>query len=112
MSHILEVSHQQAIQGLAAKGWSVRRIARTLGINRRTVQRYASAVAPKCTTKVTTGPEAAPDSKCTTQVTTGSAAPPPAPDDPKCTTPAQVTSGSRSLCGALREVILPMLELG
>ncbi len=47
MSNILEVSQQQAIQGLAAKGWSVRRIARTLGINRRTVQRYAGAAAPK-----------------------------------------------------------------
>ena len=33
-----------AIQALIAKGWSVRRIARTLGINRRTVKRYTAAV--------------------------------------------------------------------
>jgi DNA invertase Pin-like site-specific DNA recombinase len=46
MSNILEVPQQQAIQALIAKGWSVRRIARTLGINRRTVKRYADA-APK-----------------------------------------------------------------
>jgi IS30 family transposase len=32
MSNILEVPQQQAIQALIAKGWSVRRIARTLGI--------------------------------------------------------------------------------
>ena len=84
MSHILEVSQQQVIQGLAAKGWSVRRIARTLSINRRTVQRYAGAAAPKCTSEVTTGPQPPPDSKCTTQVTTGSEAPQAAPDA-KCT---------------------------
>ncbi|MBJ7327751.1 MAG: IS21 family transposase [Chthoniobacterales bacterium] len=131
MSNILEVSHQQLIQGLAAKGWSVRQIARTLSLNRRTVHRYADAAVPKCTTEVTTGPEAppdpkyttevttgpeiapdVPDSKCTTQVTTGSAAPPPPPDDPKCTTPPQVTTGPRSVCGAFEEVILPMLEIG
>ena len=43
MSNILEVPQQQAIQSLVAKGWSVRQIARTLGINRRTVKRYAAA---------------------------------------------------------------------
>ena len=110
MSNILEVSQQQVIQGLAAEGWSVRRIARTLSLNRRTVQRYAGAAAPKCTTKVTTGSGAAPDPKCTTKVTTGSAAPP--PPDSKCTTPPQVSTGTRSLCGAFGEVIAPMLELG
>ncbi|MDP3850314.1 MAG: helix-turn-helix domain-containing protein, partial [Luteolibacter sp.] len=89
MSNILEVPQQQAIQALIAKGWSVRRIARTLGINRRTVKRYAAAA-----------------SKCTTEVIAGSVP----PDGPKCTT--QVISGSRSLCGGLREVIAPMLELG
>ena len=90
MSNILEVSQQQAIQALAAKGWSGHRIARTLGINRRTVKRYASGAG----------------SKCTSEVTTGSGP----PDEPKCTT--EVTTGSRSLCGAFREVIVPMLELG
>jgi len=50
MSNILEVSQQQAIQALIVRNWSIRRIARTLGVNRRTVQRYASAVPPKRTT--------------------------------------------------------------
>jgi transposase len=122
MSNILEVPQQQAIQALIAKGWSVRLIASTLGINRRTVKRYAARVAPKCTTEVTTGPAPPDGPKCTTQVTTGSSP----PDEPKCTTQVttgsslpdeskcttEVTTGSRSLCGGLHETIDPMLELG
>ncbi len=90
MSNILEVPQQQAIQSLIAKGWSVRLIARSLGINRRTVKRYASVATPKCTTQVTTGSGL--------------------PGEPKRTT--QVTTGSRSLCDGFREIIAPMLELG
>jgi transposase len=45
MSNVLKVSHQETIRSLHEKGWSERRIARELGINRRTVNRYAS----KCT---------------------------------------------------------------
>ena len=124
MSNILEVSQQQAIQALIVRNWSIRRIARTLGVNRRTVQRYADAAASKCTTKVIAGSDAADASKCTTKVITGSDAADaskctteviagPEPWDPsKCTTPSEVITGSRSLCGALREVIAPMLELG
>ena len=104
MSNILEVPQQQAIQALIAKGWSVRHIARTLGINRRTVKRYAAT--PKCTTEVITGSVSSGGPKCTTQVITGSVS----PDESKCTT--QVIAGSRSLCGAFQEVIEPMLELG
>ena len=105
MSNILEVPQQQAIQVLIAKGWSVRHIARTLGINRRTVKRYADA-APKCTTQVITGSASPGVPKCTTEVIAGSVP----PDKPKCTT--EVITGSRSLCGAFQEVIAPMLELG
>jgi IS30 family transposase len=36
----LKVAKQNAIIGLAAKGWSHRRIARELGIHRKTVKRY------------------------------------------------------------------------
>jgi transposase len=106
MSNILEVPHQHTIQGLITNGWSIRRIARTLGINRRTVKRYAAVAAPKCTTEVATGSVPPDESKCTTQVTTG----PAPPDESKCTT--EVTTGSRSLCGGSRDVIAPMLELG
>jgi transposase len=124
MSNILEVSQQQVIQALIVRNWSIRRIARTLGVNRRTVQRYADAAASKCTTKVIAGSDAADASKCTTKVITGSDAADaskctteviagPEPWDPsKCTTQTPVIAGSRSLCGALREVIAPMLELG
>ena len=108
MSNILEVPQQHAIQSLIAKRWSVRRIARSLGVNRRTVQRYAGAAASKCTTKVIAGTEGAARSKCTTEVIAG----PEAGDPSKCTIPSKVIAGSRSLCGAFREVILPMLELG
>jgi predicted transcriptional regulator len=83
------VPQQQAIQALIVRGWSVRRIAHTLGINRRTVKRYAAA-APKCTTVVIIGSVP--------------------PDRPKCAT--EVIAGSRSLCGDLQEVIAPMPELG
>ena len=38
MSNVLKVSHQEAICSLYQKGWSQRRIARELGINRRTDQ--------------------------------------------------------------------------
>lgn len=106
MSNILEVPQQHAIQALIAKRWSLRHIARTLGINRRTVKRYAAATAPKCTTEVTTGSGPPDEPKCTTEVTTGDAC----PDESKCTT--KVTTGSRSLCGGLQEVISPMLEGG
>jgi transposase len=106
MSNILEVPHQHAIQALIAKGWSVRHIARTLGVNRRTVKRYADASAPKCTTEVIAGPVPPEEAKCTTEVIAG----PVPPDGSKCTT--EVIAGSRSLCAGFREVIAPMLELG
>lgn len=108
MSNILEMPQQHAIQSLIAKGWSVRRIARTLGLNRRTVQRYSDAGNPKCTTQVIAGSVPPGESKCTTQVITGSVP----PDPPKCTTPTQVIAGSGSLCEGFRDAIAPMLELG
>ena len=40
MPNVLKVSHHEAIRSLHQKGWSERRIARELGINRRTVRRY------------------------------------------------------------------------
>ncbi len=105
MSNILEVSQQQAIQALIAKGWSVRHIARTLGLNRRTVKHYG-VVAPKCATQVITGSVPPDEPKCTTQVIAG----PVPPDEAKRTT--QVIAGSRSLCDGFREVIAPKVELG
>ena len=47
MSNIIKMEVQQSIKLLKSKGWSDHRIARELGINRRTVKRYASG--SKCT---------------------------------------------------------------
>ena len=69
MSHILKVNEQETIRTLAAKGFSQRRIARELGVNRRTVARYAGRVVSKCTTlggEVTAGSEGGEEAKCTT----------------------------------------------
>ena len=108
MSNILKVPHQHVIHGLIAKGWSIRRIARSLVLNRRTVRRYAATASSKCATEVIAGPVPPEPPKCTTEVIAGSGP----PDQPKCTTQTQVIAGSRSLCGGFREVIAPMLELG
>ena len=63
MSNVLKVSHQEAIRSLYQKGWSQRRIARELGINRRTVRRYTEA---KCTSLSTPGSGEPTEAKCTT----------------------------------------------
>jgi transposase len=65
MSNVLKVSHQEAIRSLHQKGWSQRRIARELGINRRTVRRYVEGES-KCTSISTPGSGEDSDSKCTT----------------------------------------------
>lgn len=115
MSRILKVSEQLIIQSLAAKGFSLRRIARDLGVNRRTVARYAGTVDSKCTTaagEVTAGSLESEGSKCTSaeeEVTAGSAVVP----ESKCTTGrGKVTAGSRSLCAPHASVIAGMVEQG
>jgi Homeodomain-like domain len=70
MSNVLKVSHQEAIRSLYQKGWSQRRIARELGINRRTVRRYTEGEA-KCTSISTPGSGELSDSKCTSISTPG-----------------------------------------
>lgn len=57
MSNVLPVSEQATIESLYKKGWSLRRIAEELGLNRRTVKRYTA----KCSRQVT----ACVDAKCT-----------------------------------------------
>jgi transposase len=113
MSHVLKVSHQQAIQSLYLQGWSQRRIARELGVNRRTVGHYLvdakrtiptagseGLERPKCTSISTTGSEGAPEPNCTI-ATTGSAL-----------SKAPCAVGRQSNCQALAEVIAPKVELG
>ena len=81
MSNVLKVNKQETIRNLYERGWSLRRIAEELGINRRTVGRHAV----KCTKEATSGSQD--DSKCTNEVTPGSE------DDSKCT--REVTPGSK-----------------
>jgi len=65
MSNVLKVNKQETIRSLYEKGWSQRRIAEELGLNRRTVARHAA----KCTRQEPPGAEG--DSKCTGEVTPG-----------------------------------------
>jgi transposase len=104
MSNVLKVSIQTAIITLASRGYSIRQIAKQLGVNRRTVRRYV----------LDSGHEVIPpgdgsDSKCTTpgdEVTPGSG-------ESKCTTPEpEVSAGSRSCCEPWREAIESMVESG
>lgn len=79
VSNYLKVNSQTTVRSLYAQGWSCRRIAREMGINRRTVQRYVEPVpasvaragvgsdghaALKCTIS-TAGSDEAGVSKCT-----------------------------------------------
>lgn len=89
MSNNLKVSAQETIRTLKARGWSERRIALELGVNRRTVRRYGA----KCTAEVTAG-KVTEDSNCTREVTTGKAV------------------ESRSRCERYRAEILVKLEAG
>jgi len=92
MSNVLKVSHQEAIRSLSENGWSQRRIARELGLHRRTVGRYIVA-APKCTTISTPGSEEEDPSKCTTISTSGE-------------------WGRKSRCEPLAGSILPKVDAG
>jgi transposase len=96
MFRILKMSGQQAIQALAARGYSLPWISHELGVNRRTVARYAAAPAAKCTTspgKVTAGSGVVQTAKCTTL-------------------DGEVTAGSRSSCALHAGVIEAMAADG
>jgi transposase len=109
MSNVLKVSLQEAIRCLHAKGWRLRRIARELGVHRKTVKGYVDGVS-KCTTHSTTGSEAVGDPKCTTISTAGS-------EGAQSGSGGQALSagtkpGRRSVCEALREVVEAKVEAG
>lgn len=92
MVNYLRKTMQETIQNLRRKGWSLRRIARELGINRRTAMKYGAGVSP---VENLSGIS----SKCTIseEVTAGK---PIHEEASKCTTFGQVTAGNsgRSLC--------------
>lgn len=112
MANILEVFMQSTIKHLARQGWSIRRIARELGINRRTVAKYTVEFreTSKCTTPETRVP-AGNLEKCTTLATRV-----PAGNLGKCTTlTTRVPAGKsieQSSCIAYRTIIEELLQAG
>lgn len=89
--NVLKVSKQLSIQVLHARGWSCRRIARELGIHRKTVAGYVAQAKAAISTA---GSEAQPDSKPPIS-TTGSEA----PCDPKAAISTTGSAAGRvSLC--------------
>jgi transposase len=101
MSNVLKVSLQTTIYSLRDRGWSQRRIALELGINRGTVGRYLrlskSAIS---TTGVEGGSEPKPAISTTGIEGVGQAK------------PAISTAGRKSRCGPLAEVIEAQIEQG
>jgi predicted transcriptional regulator len=90
MSNVLKVSLQTTIYSLADRGWSQRRIASELGINRETVRRYLRLAKPAIS--IASSEEEA-DRKPAISIT-------------------GVGAGRRSRCESLAEVIGAKLEVG
>jgi transposase len=97
MANVLEVSMQQSIITLSENGWSQRRIARELGIDRSTVKRYVQQHRSK------PGTESKP--AIPTAGSDGS-------DPPKPAISTTGSSGRVSKCEAHRDFIERRLELG
>jgi transposase len=108
MSNVLKVNHQESIRSLHQKGWSGRRIARELGLHRRTVALYIEATA-KCTIIATPGSWGLSEPKCTTIATSGSDTGPPG-EEP--TDPAVGKPGVKSRCERFEPAIREKLEAG
>jgi len=111
MANRLKMAEQKAIQVLYEKGWSQRRIARELGVNRETVGRYVRLRGQR-----SEGEEAGAegDSKPAISIA-GSEETPPAVGLGEDSKPAISITGSpgrQSLCEPLREAILCGLDRG
>ena len=106
MANQLREAKVLSIKTLHEQGWSQRRIARELGINRESVARYL-----KQDSKPAKAPTGSPDSKPATaeKAPTGSAA---ENDNSKPAILSKAPTGSRSLCEPYRESILSWLEQG
>lgn len=103
MSNVLKVSKQTTISELHAKGWSLRRIARELGLNRRTVAAYADRKP---------NPVGDSSSKCTTEVTAGSPGEMPASKAVEALPKSSAAPSRKSLCRDHEAFITARLEAG
>lgn len=112
MANVLKVHEQNTIEQLAALGWSRKRIARELGIDRKTVRRYFRAAAKS--PPISTPGSAAADSKSPPISTPGESSPaPPQTLGPQLVTEAlEVEAGRPSHCEAHRARIETKLDLG
>ena len=113
MANQLKMAKVNAIHTLAQRGWSQRRIAESLGINRRTVARYLSEHGSKCT-KALTGPDADDSSPKCTKALTGPEAGSTSEEPPAESADALATTEDRrgrSACEPFREIIIQLLEM-
>lgn len=105
MANILKVHEQNTIQALAAQGWSRRRIARELGLDRKTVRRYLSEAAKSPTIST---PGSAPPGSSTSPLST----PGPVADSAGLSPARAAEAGRPSWCDPHRERIRAKLEAG
>jgi transposase len=105
MANILKVNEQSTIQQLAAQGWSRRRIARELNVDRKTVRRYlrASAKSPTISTPGSPMPDAANSPISTPGPSTGAQL---------VSEALQAEAGRPGLCTSHRQRIEAKLEAG
>ena len=108
MANVLKVSLQEAIRSLYEKGWAQRRIARELGVHRKTVKEYVAGGA-KCTTQATAGSTVVDDSKCTRFSTAGSGSNQEQDGDLQG---EEATRGRRSLCQAFSSIVESKVHAG
>jgi predicted transcriptional regulator len=106
MSNVLKVSLQTTIYSLAQRGWSQRRIAKELGINRETVGRYLPLSKPAIsTTGFEDGHSPKPAISITGNLAEKRAAKP-------AISIAGIGAGRRSHCEGFAELIAPKVEAG
>jgi len=112
MANVLKVNEQNTIQQLAAQGWSRKRIARELGVDRKTVRRYLTAAAKSPPISTPGSREA--QSKSPPISTPGdSSAPPGRVVGPELVAAAlEAEAGRPSHCEAYRARIAAKLEVG
>jgi len=107
MSNVLRVSLQTTIYSLADRGWSQRRIARELGINRETVGRYLRlAEAKPAISTPGSGGDSEPKPAILTLGVEGSR------DSKPAISTVGKSAGRKSQCEPLADLILAKVEVG